>query len=133
MKTLGMRHIALRVKDAQASKKFYMRFFDMQLEWQPDPQNVYLTSNGYDNIALHQESFDHEIKQGLDHLGFIMESIDDVNKVFQMAQNDNITIVKPPKQHRDGAYSFYMEDPDHYVIQIIFHPPIVKKFRATNF
>src|SRR5665811_1087364 len=52
-KTRGLRHLALRVRDVQVSQRFYERLFDMKVVWQPDPENVYL-STGYDNLALHQ-------------------------------------------------------------------------------
>ena len=34
------------------------------------------------------------------------------------------TIAKPPKQHRDGSYSFYFADPDGNVIQALYEPTI---------
>lgn len=67
-RTLGLRHLVLNVKNAQHTKIFYMDFFGMDLEWEPDP-----------------------------------------------------------KQHRDGAYSFYLQDPDGYVVQVIYYPPISEK------
>jgi len=129
MKTLGMRHIALNVKDAQVSKKFYMEFFGMDLEWQPDADNVYLTSNKQDNLALHKkEGLDiNPNQQALDHLGFIIPTKEDVDAFYQRAKEKNIRIEKELKQHRDGAYSFYLKDPDGYVVQVIYHPPITNK------
>ena len=35
-------------------------------------------------------------------------------------------VVKPPKQHRDGSYSFYFSDPDGTVIQALYEPTISK-------
>jgi predicted enzyme related to lactoylglutathione lyase len=34
------------------------------------------------------------------------------------------TIAKPPKQHRDGSYSFYFSDPDGNLIQALYEPTI---------
>jgi predicted lactoylglutathione lyase len=34
------------------------------------------------------------------------------------------TIIKPPKQHRDGSYSFYVADPDGNVVQVLYEPAI---------
>ena len=48
-----MRHIALKVTDMVRSKKFYQDMLGMEVVWEPDPQNVYLSS-GCDNIALHE-------------------------------------------------------------------------------
>ena len=53
MALLGLRHLALNVRDPQASKRFYADCFGMQVVWEPDPDNVYLSS-GPDNLALHR-------------------------------------------------------------------------------
>ena len=50
---LGLRHVALSVRDVRKSLAFYSTVLGMKLEWMPDEQNAYLTS-GQDNLALHQ-------------------------------------------------------------------------------
>ncbi|HBP88325.1 MAG: VOC family protein [Nitrospira sp.] len=128
-KTRGLRHLALRVRDVQVSRQFYERLFDMKVVWQPDSDNVYL-STGYDNLALHQVSSD-ELSQfnlsrvhPLDHLGFLMDSPASVDAMFSEATKQGLTIVKPLKQHRDGSYSFYLSDPDSNTIQVLFEPSV---------
>src|ERR1051326_5753611 len=66
----GMRHIALRVRDIGRSKAFYRENFGMDVVWEPDSENVYLSS-GTDNLALHatHESAAPPERQQLDHLG----------------------------------------------------------------
>jgi catechol 2,3-dioxygenase-like lactoylglutathione lyase family enzyme len=128
-KTRGLRHLALRVRDVRVSQAFYERLFDMKLVWQPDPDNVYL-STGVDNLALHQvpaeafEKFAESPHHPLDHLGFLMDSPDSVNALFQEVSAQGVTIVQPPKQHRDGSFSFYLADPDSNTIQILFEPSV---------
>ncbi len=128
-KTRGLRHLALRVRDVQVSQAFYERLFDMKLVWQPDPENVYL-STGVDNLALHQISAEEQkqFKQSpvdpLDHLGFLMDSPESVKALFQEVSAQGVTIVEPPKQHRDGSFSFYLADPDHNTIQVLFEPSV---------
>ena len=53
MALLGLRHVALNVRDPQASKRFYADCFGMSVVWEPDPDNVYMSS-GPDNLALHR-------------------------------------------------------------------------------
>jgi len=48
----GLRHLALRVSDMAAARAFYQELLGMTVVWEPDPENVYLTS-GCDNLALH--------------------------------------------------------------------------------
>jgi len=128
-KTRGLRHLALRVRDIQASHRFYAHLFDMKIVWQPDPENVYL-STGYDNLALHQVSseelnqFSLSQVQSLDHLGFLMDSPESVDALFKEVTEEGIKIVKPLKRHRDGSYSFYLADPDSNTIQVLFEPSV---------
>lgn len=127
MKTLGLRHLALRVKDAQKSKAFYRDFFGMEVEWEPDEKNIFLTSGGQDNLALHQEdNIDtYTTSSALDHLGFFIATKAEVDEFYKRAQDQSVPIAKELKQHRDGAYSFYLKDPDGYIVQVIYHQPII--------
>ena len=38
-----------------------------------------------------------------------------------------VKIVKEIKTHRDGARSFYLEDPDGIVIQVLYHIPVARR------
>jgi catechol 2,3-dioxygenase-like lactoylglutathione lyase family enzyme len=125
----GLWHVALRVEDLARSEAFYRELFGMRVVWRPDSENVYLSS-GVDNLALHQlpanerAAFDGRPAQRLDHIGLIMESAEAVKRLFEQAQRNGATIVKDPKEHRDGSYSFYLSDPDGTVIQILYEPSL---------
>jgi catechol 2,3-dioxygenase-like lactoylglutathione lyase family enzyme len=128
----GLRHLALKVTDLARSRKFYEELFGMKTVWEPDPDNVYLSS-GADNLALHQlpasgiaahRAAKHHL---LDHLGFIMDSPVSVDRLLQQAERFGAPIVKPARQHRDGSYSFYMADPDGNVVQVLYEPNISGK------
>ncbi len=122
----GMRHIALKVRDVARAKKFYQEILGMDVVWEPDPQNVYLSS-GCDNIAIHQVSENFlktaEERQ-LDHLGFVVESIARVEELEFEFRSQGVTIVHPFKVHRDGSASFYCADPDGIVIQMLYEPTL---------
>ncbi len=125
VKTAGMRHLALNVNKLESSVDFYTRLLGMEIEWQPDEDNYYLTS-GNDNLALHRAT--KEIRAGsaqsLDHLGFIIDSKQDVVNWFNFLKQENIEMLTEVKDHRDGARSFYCKDPDGNAVQIIYHPPL---------
>lgn len=124
-KTGGMRHIALFVEDLSACEHFYVELLGMEVEWRPDDRNVYLTS-GNDNLALHKadKTLAPAIAQKLDHIGFIIPTMDDVDSWFEFLQYNAVKIRNAPRTHRDGARSFYCYDPSGTVVQIIYHPPI---------
>ena len=121
----GLHHVALRVTAFNECLKFYTELVGMQVEWQPDSDNAYLTS-GSDNLALHR----HNITNGdsdhgrLDHIGFILNTPEQVDQWHSYFVSQGITITHPPKTHRDGARSFYCLDPDNTTLQMIYHPPL---------
>lgn len=120
----GMRHIALKVRDLRRSKVFYQEIFGMAVVWEPDPQNVYLSS-GVDNLALHEFSKGVQPSsdgQQLDHLGFVVESVERVRDLEKEFRARGVKIVHPFKLHRDDSASFYCADPDGILIQVLYEP-----------
>jgi catechol 2,3-dioxygenase-like lactoylglutathione lyase family enzyme len=99
----------------------------MKVVWEPDPENLYL-SLGKDNLALHQIPRDASLFQEgthpLDHLGFIVGDKEGVDEVAERIKQAGIPIVKPLRLHRDGSYSFYINDPDGNLIQFLYDPHI---------
>jgi catechol 2,3-dioxygenase-like lactoylglutathione lyase family enzyme len=121
--TLGIRHLALFVADMAAAEAFYCGILGYQVEWRPDPDNLYLTMGGQDNLAIHKG------KPGtgetrLDHFGILLKKAADVDAWHDHLSAKGARIVKAPKTHRDGARSFYCQDPEGNTIQFIHHPPI---------
>ncbi len=122
--TGGIRHVALFLENFAACEQFYTELMGMTLEWRPDPDNLYLTS-GNDNLALHRaKNVDMSGFQRLDHIGFIIESPEQVQVWYDYLLAHDVKMKTTPRQHRDGAHSFYCFDPDGNTVQIIYHPPI---------
>ena len=125
----GMRHIALKVKDVARSKRFYQDVLGMDVMWEPDEQNVYLSS-GCDNIAIHGVSdvfADNAQEKQLDHLGFVVEDPERVRALETEFIAKGVPIVHPFKFHRDGSASFYCADPDGIVIQLLYEPQLSRQ------
>ncbi len=122
----GMRHVALFVQDLAACERFYVELLGMEVEWRPDPDNVYLTS-GNDNLALHRAPGPVEGPQRLDHIGFILPRPEDVDAWYDFLRAHGVPMKTAPRTHRDGARSFYCQDPDGTTVQMIYHPPIADR------
>jgi|TARA_R110001583_G_scaffold82456_1_gene218694 catechol 2,3-dioxygenase-like lactoylglutathione lyase family enzyme len=121
----GLRHLALFVANFDETLHFYTELLGMAVEWQPDPDNIYLCS-GCDNLALHRYQGGERPLAGqrLDHLGFIIDDIEDVDAWHAFLLENGVAIKAEPRTHRDGARSFYCLDPDGNLVQMIYHPPI---------
>lgn len=121
----GLRHIALFVLNFEACIAFYRDILGMRIEWHPDADNIYLTT-GYDNLALHRTHQPSEKNsfQHLDHFGFIIDEIEQVDVWYQYLQQAGVKITAELKTHRDGARSFYCLDPDGNTVQMIYHPSL---------
>ncbi len=124
---LCMRHVAVSVAGPEfdACARFYREGLGLRVDWQPDPDNIYLSS-GADNLALHRvATVDHAVS-ALDHLGFVTATAEDVyawhTRVAALAPEHAVQIVQAPRLHRDGATSFYFRDPAGNKVQIIHIP-----------
>jgi catechol 2,3-dioxygenase-like lactoylglutathione lyase family enzyme len=145
----GLRHLALNVRDLPAMKRFYVELLGFSVEWEPDSDNIYLSS-GIDNLALHRSTAlttgrstsltagrSTELTTGrtgesngagaLDHLGLIVRQAADVDRWAAYLEGNGVVMSAKPKTHRDGARSCYFHDPDGNSVQIIHHPPISQK------
>jgi catechol 2,3-dioxygenase-like lactoylglutathione lyase family enzyme len=123
IKHRGLRHLALNVKDVAHAVKFYRWVFGMTVVWQPDPDNAYLSS-GCDNLALHRGPAGGRSPQSLNHLGFIVSTIEELEAGHQWAHENQLDIAHPLRRHRDGSVSYYVRDPDGNLIQMLYEPSI---------
>ena len=123
---LGIRHVALFVKELETAVDFYTRIMGMQIEWQPDADNVYLTNDG-DVFALHRVDYVPQAQQRLDHIGFVLKTAQDVDNWYAYFVENKVKITESPKTHRDGARGFYCLDAVGHLLELIYHPPISSK------
>ena len=120
---LGLHHVALRTSNYEVTRAFYVDIFGMEIEWEPDTDNVYLTS-GNDNLAIHRVVESTDGPQQLDHIGFIVPKPTDVDAWYEYLVEHKVEMVALPRTHRDGARSFYCLDPTGVQVQVIYHPPL---------
>jgi len=121
----GLRHVAINVLDLAKVEQFYIELLGFKVEWRPDDKDLYLTS-GVDNLALHRVDDTGDKAQKLDHIGIIVDQIEQVDQWYAFLTENGVRSANQPKTHRDGARSFYCYDPEDNVVQVMYHPPLSK-------
>ena len=122
---LGIRHVALFIKDLESAIDFYTRIVGMHVEWKPDPDNIYLTNHG-DVFALHRVNYQADPLQRLDHIGFVLKDEKAVDNWYTHMVDHGVRITEAPKTHRDGSRGFYCLDSVGHLLEFIYHPPIAQ-------
>jgi catechol 2,3-dioxygenase-like lactoylglutathione lyase family enzyme len=120
---LGIRHVALFAHDLEGAERFWVDVMGYQVEWRPDPDNVYL-HGGKDNLALHRGTSAAGTGDRLDHLGLAVPRPQDVDAWAAHLTGRGVTLKVPPKTHRDGSRSLYFHGPEGLLVQIIHHLPM---------
>ena len=122
---LGIRHVALFVHELEKCTDFYTKIMGMIIEWHPDNDNVYLTNHG-DVFALHRVDYTPLAQQRLDHIGFVIKTPAEVDDWYAYFVQHGVKITEAPKTHRDGSHGFYCLDAVGHLLELIYHPPIIK-------
>jgi len=124
LRHLGLRHVALNVTDVPRALHFYRDLLGFSVIWEPDPENVYLSS-GCDNLALHRVD-QIERPGALDHLGILVQRADEVQPAENALRAAGVPIFQATRTHRDQSVSCYVADPDGNSVQILFEPTLSK-------
>ena len=110
-------HIALRVKDLERAKSFYLRL-GMSLIWDDDDWCYLEAGESRDGLALLGPSY----KTAGPHFAFHFE---DKKEIFEIQKNLKNSDVKvgPVHEHRDGTASFYLQDTEGNWLEMLYIPP----------
>ena len=110
-------HIALRVKDLERAKSFYISL-GMKLIWD-DKDWCYLEAGiGKDGLALLGPSY----KSAGPHFAFHFDDKKEVKQIHHDLKNSGRD-VGAIHEHRDGTASFYMQDTEGNWLEMLYVPP----------
>ena len=121
-----IKHIAIRTPDPEKTAKFYMEVFGLE-QAGTARSGVYL-SDGYINLAILKSNEDGSGESprdaagyaGIDHLGFLVEDVDETCQKLDAAGARNMNVRIETAQDA-GAASYYelkYRGPDSQVIDI---------------
>lgn len=119
----GLRHLALLVPNLEECERFYVDVLGMEVLHRAHEDLVYLTC-GNDNLSLGRAHVPPEGEQAVDHYGFIVDSVEELDAWYAYFKHCGVTLLDRPFDHGDGARSFHLLDPAGNTIQPIYHPAV---------
>ncbi|MHA6495425.1 VOC family protein [Pseudomonas borbori] len=119
----GLRHLALLVPNLEECERFYVDVLGMKVLHRANADLVYLTC-GNDNLSLGRAHVPSGGGQAVDHYGFVVDSVEELDAWYAYCKSLNVTVLDRPFDHGDGARSFHLLDPAGNKIQPLFHPAV---------
>jgi catechol 2,3-dioxygenase-like lactoylglutathione lyase family enzyme len=119
VKTHGLTHISLAVKDPDRSLLFYQRLFGVKEYYRDDSSIQVLGPGKHDVIAFERNKSKAGKRGGLDHFGFRLTKPEDIEKAVKEAERAGGKILRRG-EFSPGFPFAYVEDPDGYEIEIWF-------------
>jgi catechol 2,3-dioxygenase-like lactoylglutathione lyase family enzyme len=121
IKTQGLTHIYLVVRDLERSLRFYRDVFGMEERFRDGPHMVFLNTPGsQDLITLNQDPQEVDLagsRGGIAHFGFRLANALDLDTAIAEVERAGGKLLSRGK-HPSGAPFAYVADPDGYIIEL---------------
>lgn len=134
-RVVGIDHLAIRVSDFEASRRFYDRLlqflgfvreweFDRTVGWNNGVTMVWIT--GADPGAAPHRTGD----IGYHHYAFELGAREEVDELGRFLEREGVTIVDPPAaypSYGEGYYAVFFLDPDGLKLEAMYFLEKVKR------
>ena len=121
IKTQGLTHIHLVVRDLDRSLRFYQSVFGMEERFRDGPKMVFLNTPGSrDLVTLNEDPVEAELageNGGVAHFGFLLADPGSIDAAIAEVESAGGMLVRRG-EHAPGAPFAYVEDPDGYLIEL---------------
>jgi catechol 2,3-dioxygenase-like lactoylglutathione lyase family enzyme len=121
IRTQGLTHIHLVVRDLNRSLHFYQSVFGLQERFRDGPKMVFLNTPGTnDLITLNEDPSEMQhagVNAGIAHFGFRRVTPGDLDAAIEEIEQAGGKLLKRG-EHQPGAPYAYVQDPDGYLIEI---------------
>jgi predicted enzyme related to lactoylglutathione lyase len=120
IKTFGLTHINLSVKDPEESLKFYHSVFGIE-EYFRDELTIHAKTPGANDVITFTKSLDKNIRQsaGIIHFGFRLVKPQDIDAAKSVVEKAGGKILSSGEFSPGFPYLYFI-DPDGYEVEIWF-------------
>jgi catechol 2,3-dioxygenase-like lactoylglutathione lyase family enzyme len=127
VKTFGLTHIALSVRDAQRSSRFYQQVFGMVETYSGDGWAQVETPGSHDVIVF-TEGKSSGKGGGIEHFGFRLTDLTHIDEAAKAVEQAGGTI-RSRGEFCPGEPYIFFSDPDGYEVEIWFEPETTRPAR----
>jgi catechol 2,3-dioxygenase-like lactoylglutathione lyase family enzyme len=121
IRTRGLHHIHLAVRDLERSLRFYEQVFGMKEQFRAGPHMVFLTTPGAQDLITLNASPEERDRAGqsagIAHFGFRLVDARDMDAAVQEAERAGGKLLDRG-EHAPGEPFAYVSDPDGYTIEL---------------
>lgn len=121
IRTQGLTHLHLVVRDLERSLRFYQQVFGMEERFRDGPKMVFLNTPGSEDlITLNEDPAEARlagVNGGVAHFGFRLASSTDLDTAIAEIEAAGGKLIRRG-EHAPGVPFAYVEDPDGYVIEL---------------
>ena len=129
-KIVGIDHLAIRVGDFEASRRFYDRLltflgfvreweFDRTVGWNNGVTMFWITEADAEGRARRHHTGD----IGYHHYAFELGARAEIDDLYEFLKRENVTVVDPPAaypSYGEGYYAVFFLDPDGLKLEGMF-------------
>jgi catechol 2,3-dioxygenase-like lactoylglutathione lyase family enzyme len=116
LRTHGLNHISLSVRDPDASLAFYTKLFGVR-EYFREGDVVQALGPGSHDVIVFERRDGAGQRGGIDHFGFRLVDPNDIDDAVRQAEAAGAKILRRG-EFSPGFPFVYIQDPDGYVIEI---------------
>jgi catechol 2,3-dioxygenase-like lactoylglutathione lyase family enzyme len=121
VRTQGLTHIHLLVRDLNRSLRFYQGVFGLEEQFREGASMVFLRTPGrQDTVTLNEDAEQADLvgqRGGIAHFGFRLVSRGDLDTAIRDVERAGGRVIERG-EHRPGHPFAYVSDPDGYVIEL---------------